>query len=208
MSKTELSPEVIKQVEHDYYAGALTKEQIVKKYADSGLTAKILSRLAEVHGWTDLRVQSAKAVQKKVSGIVAEVVEGVIVDNEVNVVDFIISEFHLNKGHYELYDGVAEVLKDMIKKKAQTMVKRDGTEYTIPLCLDDYKTIVDIIAKIQGGQRLSIGLKDKKDEKGGNQYNNINLFGDMQAEIRQKVLEGASTSLLEIQKMVEDNLSE
>ena len=208
MRELNLTPEILSKIEHDYYAGALTQEQIAKKYAEFGLTKRNLTRLAKSNCWTDLRVQSAKTVQKKVSDKVKEVVEGVIVENEIDVVDFIVSEFRLNKNHYDLYDGVAEVMQDMIKKKAQSIRRADGTFREIPLTLDDYKTIVDIVNKIQGGQRLSVGLKDKKDTGVGNQYNNINLFGDIQSEIREEVIKGASMNLFDIQKMVENNLSE
>lgn len=208
MKEVDLSPEILKNIEHDYYAGALTQEQIAKKYAEFGLNKRNLSRLAKSNCWTDLRVQSAQTVQKKVSEKVKEVVEAVIVENEVDVADFLISEFHLNKNHYELYEGVAEVMKDMVKSKTQVIKRNNGNTYTIPLTLDDYKTIVDIVTKIQGGQRLSVGLKDKKDPKEkGNQFN-INMFGNLQSEIREQVIKGASMSLLDIQKMVEDNLSE
>lgn len=207
MQEVDLPPEVLKNIEHDYYAGALTKDQIAKKYAEFGLDKRNLARLAKSNCWTDLRVQSAQTVQKKVSEKVTELVEAVIVENEVDVADFLISEFHLNKNHYDLYQGVAEVMKDMVKNKAQTIKRSNGVEIKVPLSLDDYKTIVDVVTKIQGGQRLSVGIKDKKDVASGNKYT-VNMFGNLQSEIREQVIKGASMSLLDIQKMVEDNLSE
>ncbi len=208
MSIIKLKPEVIKQIEHDYYAGALSRQDIVKKYSDDGLTIKKLENLARINGWTDLRVQSVNAVKKHVAEKVNEVIEGVIVDQEIPLTEFIISEFKLNKNHYDIYDLVADEIKDMVINKAQMLKRSDSDIRKIPLTLDDYKTIVDIVFKIQGGQRLAVGIDKNKDNGSkGNQYT-LNMFGNMQHEIREQVINKASLGLLEIQKMVEDNLSE
>lgn len=209
--RIQIDEDILIEMQADYLSGNYDIPELSNKY---NLNVAMIRELIRKGDWCNSRCVANQVVKKEVEKKIKKVVVPTLIENEEEITDLIVSHAKLNKQHYSIYGAIGAEMEEIIKNKCQTFEKlgNDGVYHKIqsPLELKDYKLIVDIVEKVQNGQRLACGLDKKNEDKDPiANTNNFNFFSaEAINELRSAMFATTENSLKQIQSMVENNLSE
>ena len=196
-----LNIDILSQLQRDYLDGSLTKDELLVKYSISG---RELEYHVKKGGWSNSKQVANKVVQEVVKKKIEEVVTPVLLDKEDEMQDLIVNEAVLSKNHYDNWNMIGDEMSRILKRKAQKI-----HDTKVPLTLNDYKTISDILDKVQSGQRLACGIDKNSVSENNTNSINFNFFTeDMKQQLRQQMFGTADANIKQIQAMVKKNISE